>query len=87
MKTWFKMTENGPSLGGPVAKTLHSQLGAWVRSLVRGLDPTCRNYDQAHPNKYFLKTERGNVAPISSLITTRFLKYICLFVFGCLGSY
>ena len=26
MNTWLKMTEDGPSLGGPVAKTLHSQL-------------------------------------------------------------
>ena len=30
--------------GGPVAKTLSSQCrGGWVQSLVRELDPACRN--------------------------------------------
>ena len=29
--------------GGPVAKTMLPMQGAWVRSLVRGLDPTCCN--------------------------------------------
>ena len=28
--------------------------GAWVQSLVRDLDPTCRNKDLVQPNKYFL---------------------------------
>ena len=27
--------------------------GVWVPSLVRELDPTCRNQDLAQPNKYF----------------------------------
>ena len=29
--------------GGPVAKTVLPVQGAWVKSLVRELDPTCRN--------------------------------------------
>ena len=32
--------------GGPVAKTLHSQIqGAWVQSLIRELVPTCHAKD------------------------------------------
>ena len=45
------------SFGGPVAKTLHSQMqGAQVRSLVRELHPAIKrshscNYDPVQPNK------------------------------------
>ena len=32
---------DGDFPGGPVVKTLLPTQGPWVRSLVRGLDPTC----------------------------------------------
>ena len=39
----LKKTQLRDFPGGPVAKTLLPMQGAWVRSPVRDLDPTCHN--------------------------------------------
>jgi len=38
-----KLKTFGDLFGGPVAKTLFANAGAWVQSLVRELDPSCHN--------------------------------------------
>ena len=49
-KRFKKMTsEDYP--GVSVAKTVFPRQGAWVQSLARKLDPTCRKEDPVQPNK------------------------------------